>query len=321
MLTAVSSTAACRTAKSRCRIASIISLPMPGQPKMASTTTAPLIRPTARSPATVSAGAAALRSAWWVTTRKSLAPLLRASRTYGRGQRGNHCAADDLGEHAERSDHQRGDRQDPGQDAAVDAGGGQHAEQDREEPDAGDGEPEVGDAGGGHGQQAGEPVGQRVGPVGGPAADDDGADDRQKHCGDGQLQGGGEGPQRHLGGRLAGAQRGAEVEVDDALEVVDELGPHRLVEAVAARRTPRAAPGVADSGRYRLVGSPVSRASRNTPSSTMINGSALVYIRRRTKGNMGWPSWLTGRSWAVGAVSAGVISASRISSPVAELGV
>ena len=83
MLTAVSSTAACRTAKSRCRIASIISLPMPGQPKIASTTTAPLIRPTARSPATVSAGAAALRSAWWVTTRKSLAPLLRASRTYG----------------------------------------------------------------------------------------------------------------------------------------------------------------------------------------------------------------------------------------------
>ena len=64
----------------------------------------------------------------------------------GRGERGNHCAAHHLGEHAERPDHQRGDRQDPGQDAAVDAGGGQHAEQDREEPDAGDGEPEVGDA-------------------------------------------------------------------------------------------------------------------------------------------------------------------------------
>src|SRR6476660_9456237 len=45
--------------------------------------------------------------------------------------------------------------------------------------------------------------------------------------------------------------------------------------------------GVADSGRYRLVGSPVRRASRNTPSSTMINGSALVYVRRRMKENMG----------------------------------
>ena len=45
-----------------------------------------------------------------------------------------------------------------------------------------------------------------------------------------------------VGGGLAGAQRGAEVEVDDALEVVDELRPHRLVEAVGLRRTPRAVP-------------------------------------------------------------------------------
>ena len=78
--------------------------------------------------------------------------------------------------------------------------------------------------------------------------------------------------------------------------------------------------GVADSGRYRLVGSPVSRASRNTPSSTMINGSALVYVRRRMKENMGagLPYY-----WATVGVaeSAGVISDSRISSPVAELGV
>ena len=120
-------------------------------------------------------------------------------------------------------------------------------------------------------------------------------DDRQKHCGDGELERGGEGAQRHLGRGLTGAQRGAEVEVDDALEVVDELRPHRLVEAVGLRRRPSRCSGVADSGRYRLVGSPVSRASRNTPSSTMINGSALVYIRRRTKENMGlaflWLGW------------------------------
>ncbi len=81
IVSAVSSTAAWSTAKSRWRIESIMSFPMPGQPKMVSTTTAPLIRPTDRSPATVRAGAPALRSACRKTTRVSLAPLLRATLT------------------------------------------------------------------------------------------------------------------------------------------------------------------------------------------------------------------------------------------------
>ena len=47
---AVTRTAAWITAKSRWSIESIISLPMPGKPKMVSTTTAPLTMPAAWSP-------------------------------------------------------------------------------------------------------------------------------------------------------------------------------------------------------------------------------------------------------------------------------
>ena len=61
----------------------------------------------------------------------------------------------------------------------------------------------------------------------------------------------------------------------------------------------------------------------------MINGSALVYVRRRMKENMAASRvGLGGKDWGltywatVGVADpAGVISDSRISSPVAELGV
>ncbi len=68
--------AASTTLKSRCRIASIISLPTPGKPKIVSATTAPFSSAAAWSPITVTTGSMALRRAW--TMGGERAPWARA---------------------------------------------------------------------------------------------------------------------------------------------------------------------------------------------------------------------------------------------------
>lgn len=70
--------AASTTLKSRFRIESIISLPMPGKPKIVSTMTAPLRSAAAWSPTTVITGSIALRSAWTKMIDLLRTPLARA---------------------------------------------------------------------------------------------------------------------------------------------------------------------------------------------------------------------------------------------------
>ncbi len=81
MLTAVSSTAACSTAKSRCRIGIDHQLADTGPAEDGLDHHRTVDQADGQVAGDGEGGAAALRSAWWVTTRKSLAPLLRASRT------------------------------------------------------------------------------------------------------------------------------------------------------------------------------------------------------------------------------------------------
>src|SRR5438874_744513 len=72
----------CTTGKSRKKIASTTSLPMPGHAKIDSVITAPPSSVPICRPSTVSSGMVALRSAWCSTTRRSPRPLARPVRMY-----------------------------------------------------------------------------------------------------------------------------------------------------------------------------------------------------------------------------------------------
>src|SRR3989442_376951 len=72
----------CTTGKSRKKIASTTSLPIPGHAKIDSVITAPPSSVPICRPSTVSSGIVALRSAWRRTTRGSPSPLARPVRMY-----------------------------------------------------------------------------------------------------------------------------------------------------------------------------------------------------------------------------------------------
>src|SRR6476646_3699056 len=78
----VTRTTACITAKSLPRIAVTIKLPTPGHPNTVSTTNAPFTNCANNTPATVTIGKAAFRSACLRTTERSSTPFLLATRTY-----------------------------------------------------------------------------------------------------------------------------------------------------------------------------------------------------------------------------------------------
>jgi hypothetical protein len=82
IMTAMQTTADSMSGRSRRSIAWISRMPIPGQPKTVSMTTAPFNITAASSPIRVRIGSAAFRSVWRMTTTRSASPLARAVVTY-----------------------------------------------------------------------------------------------------------------------------------------------------------------------------------------------------------------------------------------------